>query len=124
MLPYSHYTAAVKIPSKHPIGFVSRRRQQGLPMSVLDNDTLHNSAHFYITLLLTHVAPLYITFYLLLVRDKRLVNRVSFSSIKCSKIILSLHHLKINQMQKNEANLLQKTHLITIPALILIAYTL
>ena len=49
MLLYSHYTAAVKIPSKHPIGFVSRRRQQGLPMSVLDNDTLHNSAHFYIT---------------------------------------------------------------------------
>ena len=49
MLLYSHYTAAVKNPSKHLVGFVSRRRQQGLPMSVLDNDTLHNSAHFYIT---------------------------------------------------------------------------
>lgn len=64
MLPYSHATDAVKILSKHPIGFVSRRRQQGLPMTMLDNDTLRKSAYFYIT------------FYLLLQYHKR---------IKCSK---------------------------------------
>ena len=49
MLPYSHDTAAVKIPSKNPIDFVSRRRQQGLPMTMLDN------AHFCIFLRI-HVA--------------------------------------------------------------------
>ena len=55
MLPYSHYTAAVKIPSKHPIGFVSRRRQKGLPMTLLDNDTLHKSAHFCIMFYLLYI---------------------------------------------------------------------
>ena len=64
MLLYSHYTAAVKIAAENTIDFVSRRRQQGLPMTISDNAHFCVFFHIYYATQL-YVIPLCIMFYLL-----------------------------------------------------------